>query len=825
MTNLKSGRSTKSMFTKASRFFLPLLAAGILFAQSARAQQPEEDKGIDQGNYNIKQSIEFGYRFTDIAGNQATYDSMVDLQQGPRLLGFTTEMRSLNHHGSLFDTLYFSNFGYGGDPDVVSQLRMSKYHWYAFTATFRKDQNAWDYSLLANPLNPAATVPNAPANFNPVLNAPINVIGTPLIGTTPHSFYTRRNMQNYGVTILPDSKVRFRVGYDQNTVYGPGFSTIHQGTEQYLQTNYATHTYQYRLGVDFRFLPRTTFSYDQIWTYYRNDPGTIDPNQQFSVGTGIPLVDLGVSFNPSANQPCGATFGVGSVVNPACSAYYDYFTHYQTRLNLPTEKVTMQSTYFKNIDIAGMFSYSGGDMNVYNYQQNFDGRESRTNLANFLETGPSQGRHVATFADLGVTWHATDAVSIVDSFRYSSWQQPAQFEGSQCSFFSSNLLTAPNLFSSTATPPVACLPPASGVPGTPVHSTSSGADASINLDSNYLKQQNFTNTIEGRFLISPKAGAYFGYEYRHRVIADNFYNTFDAIYYPNNAARGNCALVGGLLPDGCTQNADGSISYISPAEAYPSPDTTDIDENHAIFGFWAQPSRKFRVGFDADIMSANNTFTRISPKSYQEYRIKATYKPVAWMSVNGNISIWNAQNNVTDVNDLQHNRSYGFSVQFQPTGKFNLDLGYSFNNIYSQALICFTATGSQPGLPACPDVTGLVQQLAPYNSDINTGFIDFSWTPIARLTLRGGANLTGVSGNELNLTPQNPIPTSVAGPLNSNWYQPFGGFDYQIAKHWTGRAMWDYYGYREDATAAYQDLYAPRNFRGNLVTLSVRYAF
>ena len=35
----------------------PLLLGGV---PQAEAQQDEEQKGIDQGNYNIKQSIEFG---------------------------------------------------------------------------------------------------------------------------------------------------------------------------------------------------------------------------------------------------------------------------------------------------------------------------------------------------------------------------------------------------------------------------------------------------------------------------------------------------------------------------------------------------------------------------------------------------------------------------------------------------------------------------------------------------------------------------------------------------------------------------------------------
>ena len=71
--------------------------------------------------------------------------------------------------------------------------------------------------------------------------------------------------------------------------------------------------------------------------------------------------------------------------------------------------------------------------------------------------------------------------------------------------------------------------------------------------------------------ISPKAGAYFGYDYTHRVIADNFYNTQNAVYFPNNAQRGNCALESGLLPDGCTQNADGSVSYQTPVPSSALP--------------------------------------------------------------------------------------------------------------------------------------------------------------------------------------------------------------------------------------------------------------
>src|SRR5713101_4299943 len=150
----------------------------------ARAQQAEEQKGVDQGNYNIKQSIEFGGRITSLAGDFQAYDTFVNLQQGPRLLGFTMEMRSLDHHGSLFDRFYFSNFWYGGDPYDVSRLRFGKNKWYNFDALFRKDENFWDYSLQANPLNPTTPFTNGPVGYGPP------ACTSCVIDVSPHQFNT-----------------------------------------------------------------------------------------------------------------------------------------------------------------------------------------------------------------------------------------------------------------------------------------------------------------------------------------------------------------------------------------------------------------------------------------------------------------------------------------------------------------------------------------------------------------------------------------------------------------------------------------------------------
>src|ERR1700733_11763608 len=90
----------------------------ILWAQSGSANDP----GMNSGGYNIHQTIEAGYRANFVNGNKDTYDTFENLGPGLRLFDYSFEMRSLDHKGLLFDSLTFSNFGYGGDPNDVTRL-------------------------------------------------------------------------------------------------------------------------------------------------------------------------------------------------------------------------------------------------------------------------------------------------------------------------------------------------------------------------------------------------------------------------------------------------------------------------------------------------------------------------------------------------------------------------------------------------------------------------------------------------------------------------------------------------------------------------------
>jgi hypothetical protein len=69
------------------------------------------------------------------------------------------------------------------------------------------------------------------------------------------------------------------------------------------------------------------------------------------------------------------------------------------------------------------------------------------------------------------------------------------------------------------------------------------------------------------------------------------------------------------------------------------------------------------------------------------------------------------------------------------------------------------------------------------------------------------------------------LSVSILAVLSSTWHLFYADAADDLAKHWTERAHWDYYGYHKDSGRSCQDSNAPDKFRANLMTLSVRYAF
>src|SRR5260370_4901981 len=265
--------------------------------------------GETVGGYEIKQSAEFGGRVSDFSGNAGVWDTFVNLGTGPRLLEYPLDVHSPTHTGLLFDDVSFSNFGYGGDPNDVSRLRVLKGALYNFNASFRRDQNIFDYDLLANPLNPPASNPNVP------------------ILHSPHEFLLTRRMSDANLTLFLVGTVRFRLGWSRVVNEGTAFSSFHQGTEALLLQPTLNTTDSYSFGVSLRLIPRTSLNYDQFYTYFKGDTTSgLAPNSvgalfglpSFTVAGCIP-VNLGLAFNTPAGQPVATPVLGAGFANPACT--------------------------------------------------------------------------------------------------------------------------------------------------------------------------------------------------------------------------------------------------------------------------------------------------------------------------------------------------------------------------------------------------------------------------------------------------------------------------------------------------------------------------
>jgi len=292
---------------------LYVIFCGLGFAQNPPSTQtpqapptppPATGEGKDIGGFHVTQSIELGGRINEVTGSEAMYDTLVNYQTGARILEQSLTMQSLTHQ-DVFDTLTLDSFGWGGDPEQAIRLRVAKYRWYNFSASYQHMQNYFDYDLLANPLNPAAG-----ANpFIPIL-------------TSPHAFYDRQNLYNYDLVLLPMRRISFRFDYNRNRISGPSFSSVHQGTDSLNNENWDTTLNGFRFGADFRVTKKTVLSYTQLLQYYVGGPTySLNTFNSWPLSNGQPVTFGLPWFN--SGSPCSAPQTNG-IANPVCNGYFNY---------------------------------------------------------------------------------------------------------------------------------------------------------------------------------------------------------------------------------------------------------------------------------------------------------------------------------------------------------------------------------------------------------------------------------------------------------------------------------------------------------------------
>ncbi len=228
-----------------SKLLLPIFAvAGTLAAQQVVAPTPDtvgSPRGDGWGDYNLTQSFETGYRFHLVGGSTGEYRSDANYGNGLRLLGSSFAVNSKDGHGRWFDQITLNTSGLGNDPYQSAILHVEKNGLYRYDMSWR----------LSDYFNPGLTVAGG-----------------------EHLEDTSRRLQDHDLTLLPQSHVRFHLGYSRNTEDGPALSTAQEfnlnGSAYPIFTNVRRQWNEYRMGAEAHFAG-FQFTVERRWDFFKDD--------------------------------------------------------------------------------------------------------------------------------------------------------------------------------------------------------------------------------------------------------------------------------------------------------------------------------------------------------------------------------------------------------------------------------------------------------------------------------------------------------------------------------------------------------------------------
>ncbi|WP_213806609.1 hypothetical protein [Granulicella sp. dw_53] len=455
--------------TPSSALIVPPTAAT---AAPPTAAPPTPLDNIRYG-YVVHQSIDFGGHIVSRSGSGSMYDTLVNIQSGPRILNFSLNLVGTGPgHIRLFDRLSTDSFGYGGDPNSVSTLNFSKGKLYDFRGSYRRDRQYSDYDLLANPLIPPTSTPYIP------------------IVDSPHRFNTVRRMTDLNLTLAPLARFSVRIDYGHIISQGPSYSTIHEGADGLLTQFWRNGTDTWSAGLDWKVDPHTTVSYDEFVMHYKGDTRWQLTGLNNVLPNGTPVA-LGVDLSSVWAAPCAAPFNANGTVNPTCNAFLGYSRSAPTRTLSPTEQLRFQSASIPQLKLNGRILYSGATSTLNNYNEIFNGLTSRSALRQSVVTGSARIRRINVNGDLSATWQITPKLSATNTYDFWNFRVPGTNSFSETDYTGTTLLAAPGAATTTTT-----------------------------TDHQFLNQKSKTDTFLFAWDATSHARLTAGFRYRSRIITN-----------------------------------------------------------------------------------------------------------------------------------------------------------------------------------------------------------------------------------------------------------------------------------------------------------------
>lgn len=844
---------------------LLMTAAAQAPAPGAPASAPEAAAPVAPAGYSVHESVDLGGHMVGQSGSGAMYDTMINTQSGPRMLGETFEMRALpgNKH-PLFDDLSAFTNGFGGDPNNFAKLDFSKGKMYEFSGMFRRDRQYFDYDLLGNP--------GIPSGYSIPISGSSTSYAWPQVNQSPFMYNTVRRMTDTNLTLFPLSKVTFRFAYSQNIFQGPSMTPSGNsvaGQEVILQEYQRNSTDDFTGAVDWKPVQGTKLTYEEQVDHYKGDSYFTMAPQYFTVqeadGTKVALLDSYQSFlpygynsstgafSPSTSTNCNSSSMISSstilyanpagglpIIDPACNVISSYFRSQPTREIFPTEIFRLQSTSIKNVSMNGNVRYTNANMNLPNYYEDFQGLDGANRELAYTAFANAKREVIAV--DYGIVWQASKTVGLYDQVSFSNVHQPGTAE-----FTSGTTVTVP------------------AVKG----------EETINYTG--LTSKTVT-TGSAPFEGSPSIGApqynYFG----QKFVTNNATISWDA------TARATFSLT---YRYGTHTIVEGSPNATSPktgATLY------SIDENGGIFNVALRPTDNWNINGSVEMLYHDNVFTPVAPRQTQQYRIHTMYRPKSWAVISGAYNDLERHNNTNNtgatgtapsaaydgpLDHVDHSRVVSLGAELMPNEHYGLDLDYTYSDVYTATNICFQGAASvMPGgtvAPAAATQSGQLCSPVAAGHGSNTilflakdfedaptqyGSVALAVSPVKQIHSNIGYRISAVNGSR-SFTDA----SDVNGSLVSTYQSPFLSFAWTERPGLIWKAEYNFYGYGEGGRSGAQycndnpslavgtagsvavvpcssvantamspatpvyGFTAPRNFHANIVTLGVHYEF
>ena len=843
-----------------------LMTTGIAGAQMAApgtpAPAPEAAASVVPNGYSVHESVDLGGHMVGQSGSGAMYDTMVNMQSGPRMLGETFEMRALpGNKNPVFDALTAFSSGFGGDPNNFAKLDFYKGKMYEFSGLFRRDRQYFDYDLLGNP--------NIPSGQS-IAESPSGSYAWPQLDHSAFMYNTVRRMTDTHLTLLPLSKVTFRAGYSQNIFQGPSLTPSgYQVASSYdilLQEMQRNSTDDFTGGIDWKPVQGTKLTFEEEVDHYKEDSYfTMDPGYftvQEADGTRVALLANYDSLTPySAASACNSNSMGGNpallapntpgglpVINAACAVLSSYSRTAPTRILYPTEIFRLQSTSIKSVSMNGDVRYTNANMSLPSYYDSFAGLSKTTR--GLIYTATASAKRAVMAADYGIVWQVAKTFAFEDQFTYSNVHQPGTATMTSLTTVATpatannETINNSNLTTTTSAAGTSTFE-GSGTIGTPWPA--------------YFGQRRVNNDFTLSWDATPRTTFSLTYRYGQHVIAENAYVAPTATVPADPGGNpGNVPLAVNATNDG----------------------TVTINETGGIFNAAVRPTGNWNINGSIEMLYNDNAFTPMTPRQTKQYRIHTMYRPKTWAVISGAYNDVEHHNNTNNdqaavaakdvayagpLAHVDYSRVVGLGAQLFPNDRYGIDFNYAYSDVYMADNICYlggAAAGlvaaSTPSGTACPATSAgrsgydFGPALDFEHAPTQSGSVALTVSPVKSVKSNVGYNINSVSGSRFYNDPRD-----VAGSLVSTYQSPFLNFAWTSHPGLTWKAEYNFYGYGEGgpsgaplcsttnptptapatpvscASSPYQTGLnispagetAPRNFHANMVTLGVHYEF